>query len=133
MEVKVFWYDEDQTIIVQEFPMVWTWDEFYDGVKKTVEMEKSVSHQVYVLGTQPPNGKTPKGAILTHYETAIKMHPRNMRFYIIATDNYFTSLFGNIFLKTTALRKKARMVNKFEDALRFIEADKEKLALGQPE
>ena len=133
MEVKVSWYDDQKTIIVQEFPDIWTWDEFYDAVNRTVGMEKTVSHPVYVLGTQSPTGKTPSGNILTHYNAAIKMHEDHMRYYIIATDNYLTSLFGNIFLKTTALRKKTRMVNTFEDALSYIAQDKEKLMVALPE
>lgn len=55
------------------------------------------------------------------------MHEEHMRYYIIASDNYLTTLFGNIFLKTTALRHKTRMVNTVDDALKFIEQDKVKV------
>ncbi len=127
MRPEVKWYDSEKTIIVQAFAESWTWEEFYEAVQETVEMEKTVSHPVYVVGTQPPKGQTPKGNVLANYNTAIKMHPDNMRFYILATDNYFTSVFGNIFLKTTSLRTKVRMVNTFDDALKFIVKDKEQL------
>jgi hypothetical protein len=127
MSVEVSWYDEEKTIILQEFPVSWTWDDFFDGVHRTVELEKQVSHPVYVIGTQPPNGQSPKGNVLSQYNAAIKMHEEHMRYYIIASDNYLTSLFGNIFLKTTALRHKTRMVNTVEDALKFIEQDKVKV------
>lgn len=130
MAIEVSWYDEDKTIIVQKFPADWTWDEFYAAVKETVELEKTVDHTVYVLGTQPPEGRTPKGSILQHYNSAIAMHEDNMRYYIIATDNRVTSMFGNVFLKTTPMRKKVRMAASFDDALRYIQADKEKLTSG---
>ncbi|MCI0713856.1 MAG: hypothetical protein L0154_27105 [Chloroflexi bacterium] len=127
MSVKVSWYDEENTIIVQEFPEIWTWDEFYDAVKRTVELENQVSHPLYVIGTQPRNGQTPKGNVISQYNVAIRMHEDHMRYYLIATDNYLTTIFGNIFLKTTAMRDKVRMVNKFGDALNFIAQDKKKL------
>lgn len=127
MRPEVKWYDNEKTIIIQKFPETWTWEDFYEAVQETVEMEKTVSHPVYIVGTQPPKGQTPKGNVLANYNTAIKMHPDHMRFYILATDNYFTSVFGNIFLKTTPLRTKVRMVNTFEDALEFIAKDKAQL------
>lgn len=126
MRVEVSWYDDEKTVILQQFPAEWTWDDYYDGVKRTVELEKTVDHHVYVVGTQPPNGQTPKGNILTHYNAAIKMHADNMRYFIIATDNTMTTFFGNIFLKTTPMRTKARMVTTIEDAINFVEQDKEK-------
>lgn len=124
MSVNVSWYDDEKTIIMQEFPEIWTWEEFYDAVERTVELEKQVSHPLYVIGTQPRSGQTPKGNVLPHYNAAIRMHEDHMRYYLIATDNYLTSLLGNIFLKTTAMRHKVRIVNKFNDALRFITHDK---------
>jgi len=124
MKIEVSWYDIDKTIIIQKFPMIWVWEEYFDAIRYTVELEKTVEHPVYVIGTQPPNGQTPKGNIINQYNTAIKMHEDNMRYYIIATDNFLTAAFGNVFLKTTALRAKVRMVKTIDDALRFIEQDK---------
>lgn len=129
MTVKVSWYDKDKTIILQEFPVTWTWEEFYEAVRQTVEMEKTVNHPLYVMGTNPPNAQHPKGNVLTHYNAALKMHPPHMRYYIIATNDFFTTVMGNIFIKTSTLRKKTRMVTSVDDALNFITKDKEKLSI----
>lgn len=128
MSVKASWYDPEKTIILQEFPLAWTWDDFYAVVRETVEMERTVSHPVYVIGTQPPNGQTPTGNILSHYNSALKMHEPHMRYYIMATANRLNAVLGNILVKTSGMRLKVRLVVTFDDALRLVEKDKEKLS-----
>ena len=127
MPVKVSWYDDEQTIILQEFPLSWTWDEFFDAVERTVELENTVSHPVYIMGTNPPNGKMPGGNVLAQFNAALKMHPAHMRYYIMATNNAFTALMGRILLQTSALREKTRLVTTLDDGLRLIAEDKERM------
>lgn len=127
MTVKVSWYDDEHTTILQEFPMTWTWEEFFDAVERTVEMERSVSHPVYVLGTNPQNGKMPGSNVLAQFNAALKMHPPHMQYYIMATNNSLVTILGRILLQTSSLREKTRLVNTVEDGLRLIAENKEKL------
>jgi hypothetical protein len=127
MSVNVSWYDDEHTIILQEFPLTWTWDEFFDAVKSTVELEKTVDHPVYVMGTNPPSGKMPSGNVLAQFNAAIKMHEPNMQLYIMATNNSFTALMGRVFVQTTSMRDKVRMVATLDDGLRLIAEDKIKI------
>jgi hypothetical protein len=129
MSVKVSWYDDEQTIILQEFPMTWTWEEFFEAVERTVELEKTVSHPLYVMGTNPRNGKMPGGSVLANFEAAIRMHEPQMQLYIMATNNPFTALFGGMFLQITRMRDKIRLVARVEDGLRLIADEKQKVAL----
>ena len=126
MTVNVSWYDEEQTIILQEFPMNWTWEDFFEAVGRTVELEKTVSHPVYILGTNPKNGQMPKGNSLAQFNAALKMHPPHMRYYILATNNTFVALMGRVLLQTSGLREKTRLVNTVDDGLRLIADDKVK-------
>lgn len=124
MAVKVSWYDEERTIILQEFPMTWTWEDFFDAVERTVELENTVTHPIYVLGTNPQNGQMPKGNSLAQFNAALKMHPPHLRFYIMATNNTFAALMGRVLLQTSNLREKTRLVNTLDDGLRLIAEDK---------
>ena len=126
MTVKISWYDDEHTIILQEFPAIWTWDDFFAAVEATVVMEKTVSHPVYVMGTNPRNGKMPPGSALVQFNAALKMHPPHLRFYIMATNNSFTALMGRVWLQTSPLREKTRLVNTVDDGLRLIADDKVK-------
>ena len=126
MTVKISWYDEEKTIILQEFPVEWTWDEFYEIVRQSVEMEKSVPHTVYSIGTNPPNAKTPPGNALNNFRSALLMHPPNMRWYIIATGNLLTRILGLTILRAGIFGEKLRVVGSLEDALRIVAQDKER-------
>ncbi len=131
MTVKVSWYDADQTIILQEFPLTWTWEDFFDAVERTVEMENTVSHPVYIMGTNPPNGKMPGGNTLAQFNAALKMHPPHMQLYIMATNNAFSAMMGRILVQTSGMREKTRLVNTVEDGLRLIAEEKAKLPQKQ--
>lgn len=127
MSVKVDWYDDEHTIILQEFPAVWTWEEFFDAVERTVELENTVSHPVYVLGTNPQSGRMPGGNVLAQFNAALKMHPPHMQFYTMATNNALAALLGRILLQTSGMRDKVRLVRTVDDGLRLIAESKEKL------
>jgi hypothetical protein len=124
MTVNVAWYDDEKTIILQEFPVEWTWDEFYAAVQQSIELEKSVSHTVYVMGTNPPNAKTPSGNALNNFKAALRMHPSNMRWYIIATSDMLTRVLGYTVLRAGIFGEKLRVVRSVEEGLKLIEQDK---------
>jgi hypothetical protein len=125
MPIRVSWYDDAKTIIRHDFPVEWTWDNFYEAIRQSVEMEKSVRHNLYVLTVNPPNVKIPDGNAIQNFQKSFAMHLPHVRFVIVPTNNSLLALFGRSLIRLGFLSKKIRMVQSLEEALRLIDADKE--------
>lgn len=125
MAIQVTWYDDAKTIIRHDFPVEWTWDEFYEAIRQSVEMEKSVRHNVYVVSVNPPNVKIPAGNALQHFQKGFAMHLPHVRFVAVLSNNMLVVLFGRTLIRLGVVTNKVRMVQTVEEALGLIEADKE--------
>jgi hypothetical protein len=125
MAIKVTWYDGAKTIIRHDFPVEWTWDEFYEAIRQSVEMEKTVTHDVYVLSVNPPNVKIPAGNAIGHFQKSFDMHRPHVRFVVVPTNNMLVLLFGRTLIRLGVVTKKVLMVQTIEEALGLIAADKE--------
>lgn len=125
MPIRVSWYDDAKTIIRHDFPVEWTWDEFYEATRQSVEMEKTVRHNLYLLSVNPPNAKIPAGNALANFQKGFDLHKPHLRFVLVPTNNTFLLLFGRTLMSLGMVTKKLRMVQTIEEALRLIQADKE--------
>jgi hypothetical protein len=125
MAITITWYDDAKTIIQHDFPVEWTWDEFYEAIRQSVEMEKTVTHDVYVLSVNPPNVKIPAGNAIQHFQKSFGMHRPHVRFVVVPINNMLVALFGRSLIRLGLVTKKVRVVHTIEEALGLIAADKE--------
>lgn len=123
--VKVYWHDPEKTIIVQEFPDAWTWEDFWEAVNRTVEMEHEIEHEFYVVGVMSPKGKVPPGNSMEQFSNALKSHRPKMRLYITATGSIFANIMFRTFLKIVRMDKFTSVVT-LPAAISLIETNKKK-------
>lgn len=130
MPINVSWYDGEKTIIQHEFAVEWTWDEFYEAIRQSIEMEKATENNVYVISVNPPNVKIHPGNAFQHFQKGFAMHLPNMRFVAVMSNNLMVVLFGRTLLRLGVVTSKTRMVQTVDEALSLIQADKAKLKAG---
>jgi hypothetical protein len=123
--VNVYWHDPEKTIIVQEFPDVWTWEDFWDCVNRTVAMEHEIEHEFYVVGVMSPKGKIPPGNSFEQFSKALQSHRLQMRLYITATGSVFANIMFRTYLKVVRMDKFTSVVT-LPAAINLIETTKKK-------
>ena len=128
---KIYWYDTEQTIIVGEVHVGWTWSTAYDGLKILNETIRQRSNEVDVYSIihfQSGAQLLPKsGSILTNLRNLLNDDPQyeKMTFYVIQTG--FLHSMMQIVSRLYGIRhwvERHRFVNTLDEALVLIENDK---------
>ncbi|GAB4574557.1 MAG: hypothetical protein Kow0077_21730 [Anaerolineae bacterium] len=89
MTIPVYWLDNAQTIMVADFPALWTLEQFKAMRQQVIALARSVDHQIVVIlnGEKsqqiPPNFIPYAGMLIRERERPIT----NVRAYFIVTHN----------------------------------------------
>ena len=85
MPIQVEWVDDTQTMIVQQYPAKWSWDEFKELENIVPDMMRQVSHTVHVIGDYSQHQYLPAGNPITPALNLMKSYPDNFGLLIIIT------------------------------------------------
>ena len=121
MPITNTWADENKTILVNDFPESWTWDEFVNAVFRGYDLISQVDHTVYIIAKNFVN--TPKGNAMVAFKR-VEEFPPNLALLIIQSPrtNSIGMTLINVFLKVYGKQAgKVVYVRSMEDAYRLIE------------
>ncbi|MCL4255967.1 MAG: hypothetical protein KJ043_19575 [Anaerolineae bacterium] len=95
MPINVVWDDEEKTIVRQTYGQEISIAEYYDGVKKRLELISSVDHPVDLIIDLRGANTNLKG-VLTASRYANKHVPPNQRFVVLVGANLFVKSLVNV-------------------------------------
>lgn len=128
---KIYWHDDEQTILVGEVYGGWTWSTAYEGLKKLNETlgKRAVETSVYsIINFQVGSQMLPSsGSILTNLRNLLKDDPQHeqMTLYVIQTGFLYNMM--QIVGKLYGIRhwtEHHRFVTSMEDAMALINEHK---------
>lgn len=121
MQITNSWSDGSKTVLINEFPQSWTWDEFVKGCFAGYDMIKTVDHTVYIVAKNFNN--TPKGNAMGAFKR-VEDFPPNLALLIIQSEsmNSVGITMINVFLRVYGRQAgKVIYVKTMEDAMRLID------------
>ena len=130
---KIYWHDDEHTILVGEVYVGWTWTDAYEGLKTFNETLGIRSNEVKVYAILDFHGGAqllPKpGSILANLRNLLNTDPQyeEMTVYVIQMGFLFSMM--QIASKLYGIRHwidKHRFVITMEEALQIIEQEKSK-------
>jgi hypothetical protein len=125
--MQIEWIDEAKTLIRIQGQGSWTWEDFYRGLNRVVEMANSVPHRVDLIYGRTQS-TAPKGGFSSHYQRALTMMPSNVHLQVMVSDSLFArsviSIMSRI-MRGNAMRN-FMMVPSEEEALRMIAENRQK-------
>ncbi|MDX2075642.1 MAG: hypothetical protein SFZ02_04380 [bacterium] len=100
MSIDVSWDDEAKTIIRWDFSEKWTWDEFHEAFRVSIEMNIGINYRVDVIPNATQSPHMPLGA-LSEFRRLDEQLPKNVKLIVVAGSSPFTrsmiELFGKIY------------------------------------
>ena len=132
MPITNSWADDSKTILINDFPQNWTWDEFVAAVLKGFELIHTVDHTVFVIAKDFTN--TPKGNAMLAFKR-VEDFPPNLALLIIqsASANSIGIRMINVFLRVYGRQAgKVIYVRSMDDAYRLIEKYRQRGQIKAP-
>ncbi len=129
MTITNTWADDSKSVLVNDFPLTWTWDEFVNSVLKGFELINAVNHPVYVIAKNFTN--TPKGNAMAAFKR-VEDFPPNLKLLIIQSPSMSSMgiVMINVFMKVYGRQAgKVVYVKSMEDAYILIEKHRQQLAV----
>ena len=127
MPTRVYWDNEEKTIIVREMTDKWTWKDYGQAIQQVHEKLGEVSHTVDIIVDCRETSDLPSGA-LRNLSTSNKVYPQNVGQQVIVATSYFIELFAKML--RDYMPEKQHMftyVHTMEEAYRHIATHREKL------
>jgi len=128
MAIQVVWGDEEKTIVHQTYGTEVSIANYYDGVKKRIELITSVTYPVDLI-IDLNNANTNLKGVLTASRYANKHIPPNQRLVVIAGANLFVkSLVGMLGKILPKISNTISFTKTVEEAYEMIAQYREKLS-----
>ena len=127
MPITNTWSDDSKTVLINDFPPSWTWDEFVAACLKGYELIGTVDHTTYVVAKNFTN--TPKGNAMLAFKR-VEEFPPNLAMLIIQSEsvNSIGMRMINVFLRVYGRQAgKVIYVKSMEDASRLIEKHRQRV------
>ena len=124
---KVYWWDENQSILIIELLAPWSWDVMYDLVERTNELLDDMTHETYsILYVHERVGQFPKDNQLSikHISRLINLDPSKEELVFFTGNIQFLKILIKI---SDTVHQLTRKTNKYhyadsvEDALATIQ------------
>lgn len=100
MSISVCWDDEAKTIIRWDFSEKWTWDEFHEAFRISMDMGKGITYRLDVIPNATLSPNMPVGA-LSEFKRLDTQLPDTVALIVVAGSSPFTrsmiELFGKIY------------------------------------
>lgn len=130
---KLYWWDEDKTILVIEILKPWVWESMYDLHRRTNKLLDEMEHETYtILYISDVAGQFPSDNQLSikHLARLIALDPSNEELIFFTGNVKFLKILIKISDKLHKLAQKTgkyRYAETIEDALVAIEQYKSKI------
>lgn len=124
MDIKVTWLDEQKTIVHQQYPKKWTWDDFY-GMRDVVKaMIESRHETIHIISDFREYSHLPRGNIMMHSRNVLNSYPDNWGLLIVVTNYSLIAAMVNLFLRVfpAPFNTKVRLAGSIEQAQEMIVA-----------
>ena len=118
--IKVTWRNPEQTILVYEFPVAWTWDEF-DQVQQAshATIDQTLHHDpIGVVFIIPKAGGLPSFAIPSTLKALSKRHPRIVTIILVTENGFLRMMWQSIMSVFPHSHDLYQIADSFEDATR---------------
>lgn len=119
-KITVQWYKDSHRIIHFDFPIKWTWDEFWAAKQVSDEMMDGVNEPCAVILQAPPNVVLPDNALSNGRSMINKRHPR-AGIFIIVTPNAFVrsvvKMLSQLYVARRGFLRSAGTMGEAENAL----------------
>lgn len=126
---RMYWYDSEQTILINEVTGRWNWDEAYDTISTLNGTVRQSDHSVYTIHWFRSAAYTsPQGMALRNLSKLIQDDPPNERLvFFVGTNGIFQGLVNTVIraYKFTGLTSKYYFPKTLDDALRIIAKDRQ--------
>ncbi len=132
---KVYWWDENQSILIIELLAPWSWEVMYDLVKRTNKLLDEMEHETFsILYVHELAGQFPKDNQLSikHISRLINLDPSKEELVFFTGNIQFLKMLlkiTNTVHQLTQKTSKYHYANSVEDALAEIQAHQLKMRL----
>ena len=100
MGIAVCWDDDEKTIIRWDFDEKWTWNDFHEAFRISMEMGENLTYRVDVIPNATKSPHMPIGA-LSEFKRLDNQLPSIVKLIVVAGTSAFTrsmiELFGKIY------------------------------------
>lgn len=124
---KVYWWDENQSILIIELLAPWSWDVMYDLVERTNELLDDMTHETYsILYVHELAGQFPKDNQLSinHLSRLVRLDPSKEEMVFFTGSVKFLKMLlkiTNTVYQLTQKTSKYHYADSVEDALVTIQ------------
>jgi hypothetical protein len=120
MPARVYWDNEEKSIIVREMSGDWTWEEYFVAIKQVREFLDEVDHHVDIIVDCRETYKFPTAA-LPNIANANRSYSANMGVQVIVGSNLIVKMFAEMLQKVMPQAiSHFLFVNAIEDAYKVI-------------
>jgi hypothetical protein len=122
--MRVFWYDDEKTILIRELASEWTWEDYEMSILQMRQMILEVQHELFVIIDGRQIQKMPKEA-LHHFQTANRKLPPHVKMRLLVSRNKLAhEIYKMLRRLSPADFENFHFVSSIEDAYQKIEAEK---------
>jgi hypothetical protein len=125
MPIKVYWDNEEQTIIRNDFEGHWTWEEYLSMMTDMGSMMRTVDHRVDAVGNMKPGIMPASGSAMALARASMRKLPSNCGLIVIVTNPFINALLNTFKKFDKELGATLRGVSRVEDAYTLIERERE--------
>jgi hypothetical protein len=118
MPVNVTWGNDAKTYVVFEFDGNWTWDDYYKGRKRGIELANEVTNVVNLIVDYSKSSMFPRN-MLSHFGSSIDHNPKDFDICVIVTQSAFVRALVNALSKYKK-NSKFRVAKTNEEAHQFF-------------
>lgn len=122
--IKVYWADDEQTIIrLDYYEPVDSWEEYTDAVKESFTMIRTKAHRVHMIHN-PGRTQMPGGNPFSIIGKLMEQLPANGGKIVMVIGNPFARRMMELLLRMTVGAKNYHFVKELDEAYAFIEQQK---------
>ncbi|HLU09135.1 MAG TPA: hypothetical protein VK003_05675 [Oceanobacillus sp.] len=118
MPVSVEWGNEEKTFVIFTFEGNWTWEEYYQGRKRGIELGNEVPHVVNLIVDYSKSSMFPSN-MLSHFGSSIDHNPKDFDICVIVTQSAFVNALVNALSKYKK-KFRFRVVRTLEAGIQFF-------------
>ena len=118
MPVNVTWGNDAKTFVIFAFEGNWTWEDYYQGRKRGIELGNEVPHVVNLIVDYSKSSMFPRN-MLSHFGSSIDHNPKDFDICVIVTQSAFVNALVNALSKYKK-KFKFRVMRTRVDALKFF-------------
>lgn len=117
MNIQLFWDDDDHTIIRSEYRPGWTWEEFHEASRQSLEMINEVRNEQTVhMIANFANGAFPPMGALANFKSAQQKLPKDTVIVVIGGGMFINTLVSTYTRVYRPYSNNLFMVNSLEEA-----------------